>query len=419
MQHRRPGRLDDRGQRAAPWARSGSARPGIPAAPSRAIVATFKRSSFLDYVYFTQLETSDPVTYGYTSANALAGANSQCSKTEIAGSLQRADPGHRRRLLRPDRLRQRREDQRSPAHERHHARPAESPTFGRTAADVIEVRAADDVRSAGRDSCGSSDPELPRYAESRRAPVLTPPATNGSLATRRPGSVKYSRHDRHQRSMATTMTVTNNGVTKIVDPDPASGVIYVAIRRCLHASYSPFASGLDDLSEHNDLRVRQRLRQRHLLGPADDRGRERHHHRRRPLSRQTQQSERQRPARPDRQQLRPRQPPVLDPDLEGQLRRRQQRRTTYEDQPDRRRDPRDRPLVHRRPLQLRSHARNDDGERRDLAEVPRPGRDRRQHARPATSRTTPMTIACGTSRRPSSSIRSSRRGRCSARPSTD
>ena len=28
------------------------------------IVATFKRASFLDYVYFTQLETSDPVTYG-------------------------------------------------------------------------------------------------------------------------------------------------------------------------------------------------------------------------------------------------------------------------------------------------------------------------------------------------------------------
>jgi type II secretory pathway pseudopilin PulG len=28
------------------------------------IVATFKRASFLDYMYFTQLETSDPVTYG-------------------------------------------------------------------------------------------------------------------------------------------------------------------------------------------------------------------------------------------------------------------------------------------------------------------------------------------------------------------
>ena len=28
------------------------------------IVATFKPASFLDYVYFTQRETSDPVTYG-------------------------------------------------------------------------------------------------------------------------------------------------------------------------------------------------------------------------------------------------------------------------------------------------------------------------------------------------------------------
>ena len=31
------------------------------------IVATFKPPSFLDYVYFTQLETLDPVTYGFAN----------------------------------------------------------------------------------------------------------------------------------------------------------------------------------------------------------------------------------------------------------------------------------------------------------------------------------------------------------------
>ena len=41
------------------------------------LVAQFKRASFLDYVYFTQLETSDPVTY--PDAATIAGAYTQCT----------------------------------------------------------------------------------------------------------------------------------------------------------------------------------------------------------------------------------------------------------------------------------------------------------------------------------------------------
>ena len=45
------------------------------------IVATYKQATFLDYVYFTQLETSDPVTYGFANPSAaLDGAYSQCTK---------------------------------------------------------------------------------------------------------------------------------------------------------------------------------------------------------------------------------------------------------------------------------------------------------------------------------------------------
>ena len=33
------------------------------------LVATYKRASFLDYMYFTQLETSDPVVYGARPAD--------------------------------------------------------------------------------------------------------------------------------------------------------------------------------------------------------------------------------------------------------------------------------------------------------------------------------------------------------------
>jgi hypothetical protein len=43
------------------------------------ITATFKPASFLDYVYFTQLETSDPVTYGYEEL--IKAAEKQCTLT--------------------------------------------------------------------------------------------------------------------------------------------------------------------------------------------------------------------------------------------------------------------------------------------------------------------------------------------------
>ena len=56
------------------------------------IVATFKKASFLDYMYFTQLETSDPVTYGYDSAT-LANAYVQCSKTWQGGRYDDPIPG--------------------------------------------------------------------------------------------------------------------------------------------------------------------------------------------------------------------------------------------------------------------------------------------------------------------------------------
>ncbi len=55
---------------------------------------------------------------------------------------------------------------------------------------------------------------------------------------------------------------------------PSNGVVYVSNGSCSTA-YTPFN---DHLPEH--LRVRERLRERQLLRPADDRRRERHHRQR-------------------------------------------------------------------------------------------------------------------------------------------
>ena len=104
------------------------------------VVATYRRSSFLDYVYFTQLETSDPVTYGYTNSTQIAGANSQCSKTETAGRYSQKIPGTYNDYC--DRILFAGSEQiKGPLHTNDKLRITGSPTFGRTAADSIEAGA--------------------------------------------------------------------------------------------------------------------------------------------------------------------------------------------------------------------------------------------------------------------------------------
>ena len=94
------------------------------------IVATYKRASLLDYIYFTQYETSDPVTYG--NAALIAGAYEQCTKFRREGRESQSDPGTVAPVLRQDRLRQRRPHQGTATHQRRpgdlrHARHSVAP----------------------------------------------------------------------------------------------------------------------------------------------------------------------------------------------------------------------------------------------------------------------------------------------------
>ena len=59
------------------------------------IVATYKQATFLDYVYFTQLETSDPVTYGF--AEPVGGSDRRIlavHQVPARRPRERADPRH-------------------------------------------------------------------------------------------------------------------------------------------------------------------------------------------------------------------------------------------------------------------------------------------------------------------------------------
>ena len=119
------------------------------------LVATYKRASFLDYMYFTQLETSDPVVYG-PDPLTVAGATQQCSLTYLQGRYNSPIPNSggqfcsKIAFISGDAVN-------GPLHTNDALGICGSPTFGRTSADSIEVSAAanpppsrDGSRSAAR-----------------------------------------------------------------------------------------------------------------------------------------------------------------------------------------------------------------------------------------------------------------------------
>ena len=152
-----------------------------------------------------------------------------------------------------------------------------TPTFGRTAADVIEV-SAPPVGWTGE--CGGTN--QPNFVGPfvTTAPVLTPPPTNGKLKTI--AGATYT------RNCLTNITLSGNNMTVQVGtgspstfPIPADGVFYVGngnstcSTNVCSGSYSPFTATYPTASQCGNAVVRGTY-----SGPADDRGRERHHRRR-------------------------------------------------------------------------------------------------------------------------------------------
>ena len=164
-----------------------SGPPGVAGTEKQSIVATYKQATFLDYVYFTQLETSDPVTYGYANPSAaLTGAYSQCTKFRRDGRESSPIPGTNGRdycdqivFVDGDHID-------GPLHTNDDLciDGGDHPIFGRNAADLIEVSSP--PRGYGSPSsggCSASAATPTPGAFTTNAPVLTPPTTNGSLRT--------------------------------------------------------------------------------------------------------------------------------------------------------------------------------------------------------------------------------------------
>lgn len=222
------------------------------------LVATYKRASLLDYVYFTQLETLDPVTYG--SQTAINGAYTQCTKFRREGRQSQNIPGTSQKCVEINFVSG---DQiKGPLHTNDDLLICGKPTFGRGPADVIEVSAP--PKGWLENSNSSCLPNQPTFLGPfvTTAPVLKPPVTNNRLKKIAGPSYTYSCQTLIELKGAkydvTTSTGTVSGVAL-----PGSGVIYVENGSCPGSSwpscssaYSPFTATYPTGSDCGTVRVK-------------------------------------------------------------------------------------------------------------------------------------------------------------------
>lgn len=221
---------------------------GFAGQAQESIVATFKPASFLDYVYFTQRETSDPATYGTTSK--VEAAEKQCSKTIVEGRYNAeylSGEGYCDAIsfVSGDFIN-------GPMHTNDAFAICGSPKLGGSAADPIEISgpppgwfSTKDIPHSGS-SCTGSEKNFEGTLTANSA-VLTPPSTNAELNTialpefRYKGQIKICLSGKSMTVMTYTESATCASPTnvKYSGSIPANGVVYVESGAC-PKEYSPF-----------------------------------------------------------------------------------------------------------------------------------------------------------------------------------
>lgn len=196
----------------------------------RSIVATLRRRSFIDYLYFTDFETADPVTYsGQTNINW---AQTNCVKYRAQRPSGCSVISFVNNASLSDRIN-------GPFHTNDDIMVCGTPTFGRRVSDVIEVSGP----APGWDnSCSNSQPNFLGTWQTEVKSLAMPPS-NSSLSTLTSSAYKFTGTTTIRLS-ATNMTVTNNGTTT-TKSYPSNGLIYVKSGSC----GTTIAPPLQDYSE--------------------------------------------------------------------------------------------------------------------------------------------------------------------------
>lgn len=214
----------------------------------RSIIATFRPASFLDYVYFTQRETSDPRTYGEESV--IKAAETQCFKTIAEKRYENEilpEKGYCKTIsfVSGDFIN-------GPMHTNDAFVICGEPTLGGSAADPVEVSgppvgwfSTKSILHSGS-SCSGSDNNFKGTFTANSA-VLTPPPTNGELQAIAEPQFRYKGQIRICLSAKSMTVMTLNATNTCASPSsvlysgsiPGNGVVYDESGTCSGA-YTPF-----------------------------------------------------------------------------------------------------------------------------------------------------------------------------------
>jgi Tfp pilus assembly protein PilX len=207
---------------------------------TRTIVTTFRRKSFLDYLYFTDLETSDPLTY--TSSTDRTNAAKYCTQPRAARNAVRSTFDCSEISFGDNDVIN------GPFHTNDDILVCGNPTFGRDQSDNVEISGP--ATNGWTSSCSGSSPNF-KGTKKLGADPLTPPTNSNSIAARAQQGGTYLTGTNTIVLNGDTMTV--NGVSRAL---PANGVIYDAAKTGCGGIASPANQTYNDSSNCAVLYVR-------------------------------------------------------------------------------------------------------------------------------------------------------------------
>jgi type II secretory pathway pseudopilin PulG len=243
------------------------------------IVATFKPGSFLDYVYFTVFETSDPVTYG-PNAERIKGAEEQCSKFLREGRYSLKVPHTNEycdviSFVKGDEIN-------GPMHTNDTFAICGEPQLGRSSADKIEMTEpyrsglargwyeTKEIEHSGS-SCSGNDNKF-LGTEEAGAGKLDPPANNEELALIAESKFRFKGQVRICLSGSTMTVGKGKECTKSVaytGAFPANGVVYVESESC-SGLYSPLQNEYEETSACGNVYVHGTYSKSLTIGTDND-----------------------------------------------------------------------------------------------------------------------------------------------------
>ena len=196
----------------------------------RSNIAKLRRRSFIDYLYFTDFETADPVTY--SGQSNIDWANTNCVKYRAQRPSGCSVISFVDNAALTDKIN-------GPFHTNDDIMVCGTPTFGRRPGDIIEVSGP---APGWNNSCSNSQPNFLGTWQTAVKSLAMPP-TNSALSTLTSAAYKFT-GTTTIRLTTTNMTVTNNGTTT-TKAYPTNGLIYVKSGSC----GTTIAPPLQDYSE--------------------------------------------------------------------------------------------------------------------------------------------------------------------------